>query len=592
MIRIIIAVAVFLSSSIAFSEAITVPNTFTAGTNAVASEVNGNFQAVEAGVDDNAGDIDALESAIVAPSTPGLNQGASEVDLRYDTTANCYYLDADGDASRDTAPTTGEREGCLGLGDEIWPEEFASGSSTLGIQEAIDVICTSGKPERGAVLRLRGGVYDLGTAQLSVPVNCNGFTMSGVSPDTYNGVIGAGTEIKTTHTGAGFDFMTLAGTLRDVELSNFRVTVTDPGASTRIFVVGSLTSKFNLHDVMISKGGAADADGIGLHITDPVKCRIELNEFELLGAGIVHTGTLGAGGCTYRANRIETQGNTTGVGLLIGEGNYACTNVFVEGNIFEGNNIGMKIDTTASGAKSCKIMAIGNHFENATIGSNYEDVRATGANSYVSIGNYYAGGGSGAEDVFHRTTDTDTASTDMFIGDQLYGTITMDAGACAIFGAADWYSGGNITACARMSVDSSGYYIDVNGDGDFDSGTDMRMADADLIDLADGTITGDFVNTANPWADNEVSDTLTLGASSTATTASAEDNDTSVATTAYVQGEFGDLGAYTVGTSAPTDGSTACTNGDMYLDESANKIYFCVDSATDDWFGVALSDTP
>lgn len=78
----------------------------------------------------------------------------------------------------------------------------------------------------------------------------------------------------------------------------------------------------------------------------------------------------------------------------------------------------------------------------------------------------------------------------------------------------------------------------------------------------------------------------------TATTPSAEDNDTSVATTAYVQGEFGDLGAYTVGTSAPTDGSTACTNGDMYLDESANKIYFCVDSATDDWFGVALTDTP
>lgn len=50
--------------------------------------------------------------------------------------------------------------------------------------------------------------------------------------------------------------------------------------------------------------------------------------------------------------------------------------------------------------------------------------------------------------------------------------------------------------------------------------------------------------------------------------------------------------AYTVGSSAPVDGTTACTNGDMYLDESANKIYFCVDSATDDWFGVALTDTP
>lgn len=36
-----------------------------------------------------------------------------------------------------------------------------------------------------------------------------------------------------------------------------------------------------------------------------------------------------------------------------------------------------------------------------------------------------------------------------------------------------------------------------------------------LTDIADGTITEDLVNTANPWADNEVSDTLTIGASST-----------------------------------------------------------------------------
>ena len=53
-----------------------------------------------------------------------------------------------------------------------------------------------------------------------------------------------------------------------------------------------------------------------------------------------------------------------------------------------------------------------------------------------------------------------------------------------------------------------------------------------------------------------------------------------------------ELSAYTVGTSAPVDGSTACVEGDMYLDHTANKIYFCVDDATDDWFGVALTDTP
>lgn len=731
-----------------------------------------------------------------------LNQTGTEDDLRYDSTAHCYYIDADGDSTRDSAPATGEREGCVGLGDDIYPEEFATGSSTLGFQEAINHICESGKPERGAVLRLRGGVYNMGTATLSVPVNCNGFTMQGVSPDTYNGTIGAGTEIKTTHTGAGFDFMTFAGTLRDVELSNFRVTVVNPGVSTRIFVVGSLTSKFNMHDVMVSTTGAvADPDGIGLHITDPIKCRIELNEFELLGAGIVHTGTTGSGGCTYRANRFETQGNSTGVGLLIGEANYACTNVFVEGNIFEGNNIGLKIDTTASGAKSCKVTAIGNHFENATIGSDYEDVRLTGANSYISIGNYYAGGLKGGdaegkrEDAWHRTTDTDPNTTDVSIGDQLYGPITMDAGSCMIQGAADsWRSGAGVdypgTACSRMSVDSTGFYVDLNSDGDFDS-TDARFADADLIDLQDGSLTyskigggtaskcarfdgsgnlvaasgdcasgdtgggggsslpvadttsivegsgdaskevrievdglttattrvltmPDFDVDLGAIADASVSDTLTASifkgtgtttnaidlataevagllpvsnagngaapsaddqvnvssSSSAATWKTLPDSDGSTQKLQYdtatnsfsastdddvpESGDFGnatdltsagavntnavalgtdttnnyvatiadsgsgdvivsgsgsesaavtlglssdvtrdsELNAYTIGTSAPTDGSTACTEGDMYLDHSANKVYWCVDSATDDWFGVALTDTP
>lgn len=102
----------------------------------------------------------------------------------------------------------------------------------------------------------------------------------------------------------------------------------------------------------------------------------------------------------------------------------------------------------------------------------------------------------------------------------------------------------------------------------------------------------------------------------TATTASANDNDTSVATTAYVQTEINaaggtdltcasgscdvdaavtrdsELKAFTIGTSAPVDGTTSCVEGDMYLDHTANKIYWCVDDSTDDWFGVALTDTP
>jgi hypothetical protein len=41
------------------------------------------------------------------------------------------------------------------------------------------------------------------------------------------------------------------------------------------------------------------------------------------------------------------------------------------------------------------------------------------------------------------------------------------------------------------------------------AGTDYQAADATLTDIADGTIAENLVNTANPWADNEVADTIT-----------------------------------------------------------------------------------
>jgi len=45
--------------------------TFTAGTQAKAAEVNGNFNAVRTAVDDNAGRIGALESGAASPSVTG-----------------------------------------------------------------------------------------------------------------------------------------------------------------------------------------------------------------------------------------------------------------------------------------------------------------------------------------------------------------------------------------------------------------------------------------------------------------------------------------------------------------------------------------
>jgi hypothetical protein len=65
-----------------------------------------------------------------------------------------------------------------------------------------------------------------------------------------------------------------------------------------------------------------------------------------------------------------------------------------------------------------------------------------------------------------------------------------------------------------------------------------QLLDATLTDIADGTITENLVNTANPWADNEVSDTLTCSAFGTNPT---------------------DCGANTVATAIDASGNLTCS---------------------------------
>lgn len=54
----------------------------------------------------------------------------------------------------------------------------------------------------------------------------------------------------------------------------------------------------------------------------------------------------------------------------------------------------------------------------------------------------------------------------------------------------------------------------------------------------------------------------------------------------------GEVSSLTVDIADPVDGSDACTEGDMWLNHTGNTIFFCVDTAGDDWWGVDLSDTP
>jgi hypothetical protein len=78
-------------------------------------------------------------------------------------------------------------------------------------------------------------------------------------------------------------------------------------------------------------------------------------------------------------------------------------------------------------------------------------------------------------------------------------------------------------------------------------GVSFQPLDATLTDIADGTIDENLVNTANPWADNEVADTLTIDASSTVDSA-ALDTDLQTLAASTVWSTF-----YSNGTSVITE---------------------------------------
>lgn len=69
------------------AEEITIPNSFTNGHIAVAADVNANFDAVETGVDDNAADIDVLEAWKAAAATVEVPRDYSTVQAALDSSA-------------------------------------------------------------------------------------------------------------------------------------------------------------------------------------------------------------------------------------------------------------------------------------------------------------------------------------------------------------------------------------------------------------------------------------------------------------------------------------------------------------------------
>jgi len=142
------------------------------------------------------------------------------------------------------------------------------------------------------------------------------------------------------------------------------------------------------------------------------------------------------------------------------------------------------------------------------------------------------------------------------------------------------------------------------GDGTTDPAVATMSGDATIASTGALTITANSVALGTDTTGNYAGSSSEGGAATTATALAANGSNCTAGNFPLGVDASGavesctdvvlpaEVSAYTVGTSAPVDGSTACTEGDMLLDHTANKIYFCVDSATDDWFGVGLTDTP
>lgn len=116
------------------------------------------------------------------------------------------------------------------------------------------------------------------------------------------------------------------------------------------------------------------------------------------------------------------------------------------------------------------------------------------------------------------TVESKLGATDPTVGDQTFNLPDMAAGGTYTIAT----TSSNVATATALAANGSNcaageYPLGVSASGAVESCTDAtteiaaysQPLEATLTDIADGTILEDLVNTANPWADNEVADTIT-----------------------------------------------------------------------------------
>ncbi len=342
-------------------------------------------------------------------------------DIRPSTSCTSgFYTDLDGDGSFDNTSTT-DPESCINSDGFYYAADYATGSATGGIQEAIDAALAKTGTTCGTVIMPRGNTtIDLDSVDPGILVGgC--IHLQGYGQNQQN-TGRAGTAIWFERTsGVAPVGIKLAGnqsSISDALLYFVAVSGNGPDAGSIVVQCENTTpanavNGWYIDNVYIS-GNASDL-GTGIELNGCLKGGIQQSTIANLATGLlVKNVTTTAKSNANTIVDLTVIGHLTGIEFVSSDGDSkVCTSTSITGGTIEQNDVGIKF------SDSCNLATYGVHFENNNAGGAGANVLISNdANgmAYVSFANRYGGSVAAGRDIV-RTEGANGQYSDSSVGD-------------------------------------------------------------------------------------------------------------------------------------------------------------------------------
>lgn len=399
--------------------------------------------------------MDLLLAGYKATNAGNVTIGGATKALEYDSTSACYYVDKNGNGTLDIL---GDADGTFEVDEvdrclsdrEIWAQNFASGSSTFGVQEAINHVCatvdTNEKSARGGIVNIPAGFHDLGTNVLTIPTLCRGIIIRGQGIGARHGGTNPspGTILRFNLTG-GLDAITFAATNQHWRVEDLIIQFSNQDANSRAISVGDQNDHWVIDGIYTTPQSADIETGAVIEMTNSQNFEIKNSRLEGFGTGIRVLGSDGDGGGRIHDNIIRGE-DTTGTGqagIWVSDGR-PCSEITISDNVIETGNIGVEIGASTAG-NGCFASISNNYFENVA-GTNEVNVRASGYTAVSLVGNFF---NPSSATPFRRTSSSLSGARDIFVGNHHLGAVVMDAGSCVVYGSTS--GAGSLAACSSAA---------------------------------------------------------------------------------------------------------------------------------------------